>query len=157
MEPQVLYVVAKMISGSPRANFRAFTKCIVFAEGLKRRWRISPADLPTMSNRPDSIMGVHLALLTTAALRCPIGCGLHGATTFPFPKDGGGERTNVSKNISATFCNVSHGADSCPYARLRQQHHPYEDRKVRRNVEAVLVSRQATAKKGEETACLKLG
>lgn len=147
-----------MISGRPRANFRVFTKYVIFAEGFKRLSLISPADLPTMSNRPDHIMGVHLALLTMSALRCPIGCGLHGATTFPFPKVRGGKKAQMClKNVSATFCNVSHGADSCPYTCLLQQQHPYADRKVRRNVEAVLVSRQAKAKKGKEMACLKLG
>lgn len=65
-------------------------------------------------------MGVHLAQFSVSGLRYPmgatIGCGLQGAQAFSSAK----KRTNGSKNTTATFCNVSHGADSCP-ARVQQQ------------------------------------
>lgn len=56
----------------------------------------------------------------------------------------------MSKNLTATFCNVSHGADSCPHTCILQQQRSYADRKVRKNVEAVLKNQQAKAKRENE-------
>lgn len=120
---------------------------------FKRLPQVSRVDLPTISNLPDHNMGVHLAQLTMSVLRYPmgatIGCGLRGAGAFPSKKPP--KRTNVSKTITATFCNVSHGADSGPHTRILQQHHSYADEKVRKNLEAVLKNQQAKAKRENES------
>lgn len=111
----VVEMVVKMISGCRRANFKSIHKMHHFLQKVLSDYReflqLTCQRCPT---GPDHIMGVHLALLTMSAVRCPIGCGLHGATTFPFPIEGVGDKNAQMclKNISATFCNVSHGADS---------------------------------------------